>query len=166
MLSLKSRLFLIVFLSVLFTTEIKAQPVKIIKSPELFQMIDHCENSTSLKVYNFWATWCAPCIRELPQFESLNESFGNVDVTLVSIDDVDLLEKKVKPFIQKKNIKSSVALLDETDFNDLITRIDENWSGAIPATLIVDCRNGSTIFFEKEFKEGELKKTIDKIINQ
>ena len=142
------------------------QQVDVIKSDQLFQMIGESDENNTISVYNFWATWCAPCIREIPQFEFVNKSYSNVDVILVSLDDVDLLNSKVKPFIFKKNIKSKVVLLDETDFNEIIGRVDKNWSGAIPATLIVDHKNKKQLFFEGEFKEGELEKNIEKIINQ
>lgn len=142
------------------------QHVEILKSDDLFQMIEDNDKNLNIKVYNFWATWCAPCIREIPQFEKINASYGNVDVILICLDDVDLLNKKVKPFINIKEIKSTVVLLDETDFNEIIERVDKSWSGAIPATLIVDHKNQKQIFFEGEFKEGELEKTIEKVINQ
>jgi len=142
------------------------QQVAVIKSDELFQMVDQCSDKNTLHIYNFWATWCAPCIRELPKFEAINQSYSNVDVTLVSIDDVDLLNEKVKPFIDKKKIKSKVVLLDETDFNEIISKINRQWSGAIPASLIVDCRTGKHSFYEKEFKEGDLENTINKILNR
>ena len=68
-------------------------------------------------------------------------------------------------FITKRKLDSKVVLLDETDFNEIINRVDTNWSGAIPATLIVDCRNGKRTFYEGEFKENELKDTIEKLLN-
>lgn len=141
------------------------QQVDIIKSEQLFQMLENCEHKEKIQVYNFWATWCAPCIKEIPQFESVNKLNENVNVTLISLDDVDLLNIKVKPFILKNEIKSKIMLLDETDFNKIISRVDENWSGAIPATLIVDCRRGLRFFYEQEFAEGDLKKIIDKLID-
>jgi thiol-disulfide isomerase/thioredoxin len=128
-------------------------------------MLENCEYKDKIQIYNFWATWCAPCLREIPQFESVNLLNENVNVTLISLDDVDLLNKKVKPFILEKEIKSKVMLLDETDFNEIISRIDKSWSGAIPATLIIDCRSGLKFFYEHEFKEDELKKTINKLID-
>ena len=154
-----------VVISLFFALESFSQEVQVIKSDELIAMISSCDKNKDLEIYNFWATWCAPCIKELPQFEEINEQFGNVRVTLISIDDVDLLEKKVKPFLKKKNINSTAVLLDETDFNDFINRVEPSWSGAIPATLIVDCRNDKTFFFEKMFDEGELEKTVKDIIN-
>jgi len=145
--------------------QLYGQQVEIIKSNQLFEMIDNCTENSNIHVFNFWATWCAPCIRELPQFDEITDLFGNVDVTLISIDDVDLLNNKVKPFILKRKIESKVVLLDETDFDRIINNIDKSWSGAIPATVIVDCENRTRYFYEQEFKDGELAKTLKTIIN-
>jgi hypothetical protein len=103
-------------------------------------------------------------VREIPQFDEVNKSFGNVDVILISLDDVDLLAGKVRPFISKRKIESKVVLLDETDLNDFINKIDQSWSGAIPATIIMDCTNDTRLFFEQGFKEGELALTIEKLL--
>ena len=148
-----------------YSFDSSGQQIEVIKADQLFHMIDQCPEKNKLHVYNFWATWCAPRVREIPHFESLNNSDRNVNVTLISIDDVDLLEKKVIPFVKRKEIKSNVVLLDETDFNEIIDKIDKSWSGAIPASLIVDCRSGKRLFYEKEFKAGELEKAIEMIIN-
>lgn len=158
------RYLIVVICCFKFLTSV-GQQVEVIKSKELFQILEHCEDENQILVFNFWATWCAPCIREIPQFESANTLNKNIDVTLISLDEVELLNNKVIPFIIKKEIKSKVLLLDETDFNAIISKIDESWSGAIPATLIVDCKNGSRFFYEQEFKEGELIKTINKLTN-
>ena len=157
--------YIFVFICHLHVLMSFGQQVDVIKSEQLFQMVENCEHKDKIQVYHFWATWCAPCIREIPQFDSVNELNENVNVTLISLDDVYLLNKKVKPFILKKEIKSKVMLLDETDFNEIISRIDESWSGAIPATLIVDCRSGLRYFYEDEFTEDELKKTINNLID-
>ena len=143
-----------------------AQQVDVIKANQLFEMVENCDTNSNIQVYNFWATWCAPCIRELPQFETINEKYSNIDVTLISVDDVDLLASKVIPFLKKRGINSRVMLLDEVDFNDIIDRIDKNWSGAIPITLIVDCSKNKRYFYEKAFEENELDETIKEIINQ
>ena len=151
----------IIFFSIIFRAH--GQQVEVIKADQLFDMVENCPDQNKILLYNFWATWCAPCIRELPVLESVNASFSNVDVILISIDDVDLLNSKVIPFVDKKKIASKVVLLDETDFNDIINRIDDSWSGAIPASLIVDCRTKKRSFYEKEFDEEELKKVIIEI---
>ena len=151
-----------IFLAIIFMINhsLKAQDVKVIKAPQMYDLMDNCD--ADLCVYNFWATWCAPCVREIPHFEHLSKSNDNIKVNLISLDNVDDLDTRVKPFIKKRDIHSEVLLLDETDFHEFIPKISNEWSGAIPATLIVDSR-GNKYFYEKEFKEGELTKTIEKL---
>jgi thiol-disulfide isomerase/thioredoxin len=97
-------------------------------------------NTTSDKTYvvNFWATWCSPCIKELPFFEELNKNYSskNVEVILVSLDFPNKYETSLKPFIKEKNLQSKVVALNDTDSNTWIPKVSEDWSGAIPATLI------------------------------
>lgn len=116
-------------------------------------------------VINFWATWCAPCIKELPYFEKLNETYKgeNVEVILVSLDFPHLYEKKLKPFIKKKQLQSKVIALDDADMNSWIPKVNEKWSGSIPATVIY--KNDERKFFEKSFNYEELKKEVDKFFN-
>ena len=81
-----------------------AQPAQIIKLSELEQIIG--AKSEKIQVINFWATWCAPCVKELPLFEKLTASRRpDVTVTLVSLDmDLDPNPEKVYKFISRKNI--------------------------------------------------------------
>ena len=89
-------------------------------------------------VINFWATWCRPCVEELPDFEKINTEYAdkNVEVWLVSLDFNSAVETSVKPFITKRNIKSRVLHITNTDPNDWVEKVDKNWGGNIPATLI------------------------------
>ncbi|MCF7569212.1 TlpA family protein disulfide reductase [Sabulilitoribacter arenilitoris] len=116
-------------------------------------------------VINFWATWCAPCIKELPYFEKLNETYKNknVEVILVSLDFSHLYEKKLKPFIKKKQLQSKVIALDDADMNSWIPKVNEKWSGSIPATVIY--KNDERKFFEKSFNYEELKKEVEDFFN-
>src|SRR5579872_7055237 len=88
----------------------------LIKLPEL-QRIIHDEGK--VRVINFWATWCAPCVKELPYFEKLNQDNKNVTVVLVSMDyDLDPDPAKVKRFIERKKIMSQVVILAEENPSD------------------------------------------------
>jgi thiol-disulfide isomerase/thioredoxin len=136
-----------------------AQTVKLDKLLEIIQ-----EKSDHIKVINFWATWCAPCVKELPLFEKLGQERSDVVVMLVSMDlDLDPNPDKVYKFMARKKLQSQVLLLDEKDPNAWIEKIEKTWSGAIPATIIVNGKTGQRIFIEKELHEGDLEKLIAQV---
>jgi thiol-disulfide isomerase/thioredoxin len=112
---------------------------------------------------NFWATWCKPCVKELPAFEKLNEVYANdkVKVLLVSLDFIKHFETKVKPFVAEKNLKSDVILLNDPRSNQWIDKVSKEWSGAIPATVIY--RGKDRLFYEGSFTYEELEKEMLKI---
>jgi thiol-disulfide isomerase/thioredoxin len=143
---------------------VQAQTIEVIKVDRLYAMMDDCDDKFDICIYNFWATWCAPCIRELPHFEALNKNNKRININLISLDEKEDLLNKVEPFIHKKQIESSVFLLDETDFNEIIPGISTEWTGAIPATLIIDNKTGKKYFYEKEFKKNELENAIEEIL--
>jgi thiol-disulfide isomerase/thioredoxin len=121
------------------------------------------EPSDKIHVINFWATWCAPCVKELPFFEKLQkERSHEVKVTLVNLDFVEKLDR-VNSFIARKKITAEVLLLDEIDYNSWIDKVDKNWGGAIPATLIIDAKTGRRKFIEKELEEGDLERLITEL---
>jgi len=111
-------------------------------------------------VVNFWATWCVPCVEELPHFEKINANYkeNKVKVLLVSLDMVKMIEGKLLPFIKNKQIKSEVLLLRDPDADSWIPKVDSTWSGAIPATVIYNADNRK--FYEKSFTYDELEKEI------
>ena len=119
------------------------------------------------KVYviNFWATWCKPCVKELPYFEKLNKDYKskNVDVVLVSLDFPHLYDKKLKPYIKEHNLQSKVIALDDPDMNSWIPQVSESWSGSIPATIIY--KNDVSKFYERSFTYQELVQEIKQFLN-
>jgi thiol-disulfide isomerase/thioredoxin len=109
-------------------------------SYETFDDIAPIFNSDSDTTYviNFWATWCQPCIEEMPYFEELHEEFSEekVRVVLVSLDFEKDVEPRLIPFLEEKQLQSDVALLLDGKYNDWIDRVEPTWDGAIPVTLI------------------------------
>ena len=133
--------------------------IEIIKIDGLQSLIK--EKDHQLHVINFWATWCKPCVKELPQFIELAKSHPEVSISLVSLDFVQDLETKVNPFLEKRSIDLRVLLIDELDYNLWIDMVDPSWSGAIPATLIIEPSTGRRIFLEKELEKNELVEVIE-----
>jgi thiol-disulfide isomerase/thioredoxin len=137
--------------------------VQVISAGRLDRIMNTDDDTT--RVINFWATWCSPCIEELPYFEAVNETMADkkIKVLLVSLDFRSVLESSVVPFLKKKNIRSEALLLDEPDANSYIDQISPEWSGAIPATLIVNNRKHIRRFYEKKFTKNELFSILETI---
>ena len=154
---------LYVIFSLLFSNIIIAQKVAVYDKYSTLEK-EILSDKNTVYVVNFWATWCAPCVKELPHFEQLNSENKNVKVVLISLDFKNQFESKLIPFLKKKSIKSEVIFLSDTDYNSWLPMVDKNWSGSIPATLII--KNGNKFFVEKMFSNyGELNDYVNKIIN-
>lgn len=117
----------------------KALSIPTYNFEELEKQLPKEENKTY--VVNFWATWCAPCVEELPYFTELDKKNENIEVILVSLDMPKMKESQLVPFIKKKKIKSKVILLDDPYSNLWIPKVNKDWDGAIPATLIYNTNN-------------------------
>lgn len=108
-------------------------------------------------VVNFWATWCKPCVKELPYFERLEKekraSKAKTRVLLVSLDFGKELDSKLLPFVEKRRLQAQVIALLDDDYNKWIDQVSPEWSGAIPATLIY--RGAQKQFFPDAFDSYE-----------
>ena len=118
-------------------------------------------SSDTTYVVNFWATWCKPCVEELPAFEALAKKYADqpVVVLLVSLDSPDERTSKVEPFIRRRGYtRSQVVLLNEPKPHLWIDTIDPSWSGSIPATLFI--HGNRRVFGEFQFDEVQLDSTF------
>ena len=147
------RYFRLIVLSVFFLSfSAKAQDLITFQNfDELNAYIQN--NSDKPLVFNFWATWCAPCVKELPYFQKLHQENPNIKVVTVSLDFDKQVESKLKPFLKKKNYSFVTTYMADKKFNNWISKVDENWSGAIPATWIINGNKG--LFVEQEFASFE-----------
>lgn len=163
--------FILILIFGIVQTKINAQNNELSKANELENITVNTFTYSTLEpllnkkndttyVINFWATWCKPCVEELPAFEKLNELYAHkkVAVILVSLDFPNQIESRVIPFIKENNLKSKVIAMVDTNQNFWIPKIDTSWSGAIPATLIYN--KNKRMFYEQSFTYNELEKEI------
>jgi len=118
-------------------------------------------------VVNFWATWCAPCIRELPHFDALQKEHADkkLKVLLVSVDAPSRAKAALSDFLNDREVVCQVLHLNESKPHEYIDRIAPQWSGSIPATLVIPPSPGKRLFHEGEMSLNELQHWIKPLIN-
>jgi thiol-disulfide isomerase/thioredoxin len=149
--------------AILFSVLIFNAKAQEIPTYNLEQLENHIFSEEDVTyVVNFWATWCAPCVKELPHFEQLQADNPDIKVILVSLDFANMKESRLIPFVEKKKIQSEVIHFVEKDPNYWIPKISPKWSGSIPATLILNGKKGVNEFFETTFESTkELQDLLD-----
>ena len=171
----KKAIFILFIFTVLFSCKkeivketstqkvVQVSSVKTYNYSELKPFLE--KKDDKIYVINFWATWCAPCVKELPYFEKIKQEYANknVEVLLVSLDFLKQVEKKLIPFLNKHKIQSEVVLLDDVNEDFWIKAIDESWSGALPATIIYSKNNRK--FYEQSFDYKTLERELLTFIN-
>ena len=118
----------------------------------------------TLYVVNFWASWCKPCVEEMPYLLEAEEKYrdSGLRLLLVSLDFKSEAETELIPFMKRHGLGKQVILLSDPDANAWINRVNEQWSGAIPATLFY--KNGKEYFYEGTLTRNELEEIIEQYI--
>jgi thiol-disulfide isomerase/thioredoxin len=141
--------YLVFCVALLASTASFAQTIKKVKIEELAEYIRKSDHPL---VVNFWATWCAPCIEEIPYFqEEVKKHAGQkAELVLVSLDFKDAYPSQLASFIKKKNYEATFFWLDETNADHFCPQIDPKWSGSIPSTLFINNKTGYRKFYERQ----------------
>jgi thiol-disulfide isomerase/thioredoxin len=140
-----------------------------VKVTEIEKII--AESKTPL-IINMWATWCQPCVEEIPYFISevnrYNSTVGpagdSLGLLLVSLDFSFSFPDKIAAFAKKRNFTAPIVWLDETNADYFCPKIDAKWSGAIPATLFINNKTGYRKFYEGQLFHPQLKEAIKKML--
>ncbi len=103
-------------------------------------------DTKKLRLINVWATWCGPCVAEIPDFLNINRMYRNRDFEFVTIS-ADKPDKKEKALATLKRLQASSKnyIYNSDDIYKLIELIDPKWQGALPYTLLVE-PNGKIVY--------------------
>jgi len=155
---------LIVFVLFFSCGEAKSQSIPKWKITDLEEYI---EKSDTPVIVNFWATYCAPCIKEIPYFQEVVKHYEKkgVKLLLVSLDFRESFPDKISSFAEKRKFTSPIVWLDETNADYFCPKVDSKWSGVMPATLFINNKKGHRSFFEEEMSKEKFETEIKKILN-
>lgn len=119
-------------------------------------------------IFNFWATFCKPCVAEIPYFQQLVKKYDaqGVQLVLISLDLSEAYPKQISSFATKYKFTSPIKFLAETNADLFCPVVDESWSGAIPASLFVNNKTGYRKFFEEQISKEKLEKEIQAMIKK
>jgi thiol-disulfide isomerase/thioredoxin len=136
-----------------------AQTIQKIKMKELAA---YAATSDSVLVINFWATFCKPCVEEIPYLLNICKKYKGkkVKLLLVSLDQPSEYPVKLRAYVKKHKFAAVNFWLAETDADYFCPQIDKKWSGSIPATLVVNKAKDYRSFFEQPFKEAEFEAVL------
>lgn len=152
---------LLLLLSIFTVTVSHAQKIPAYTADILMKRIT--SNPDTTYIVNFWATWCGPCVAELHYFNDLQQHYKGkpVKVLLVSFDFKDAYPQKLETYIERKKVLPEVVWFSQTNANEFIPKIDNSWSGGLPATLIANASHKQHVFMEKTITADEVRKLVD-----
>lgn len=130
------------------------------------QIIARTAAKDTVYIVNFWATWCPPCVAELPEFNALQQRYAGkpVKVLLVSLDFKEDYPFKLARFLERKRMTPEVVWMSDTNPNVFIPLIEETWEGSIPATAIVHTGKNYKKFVEGTVTERQIATVVDKLL--
>ena len=155
---------IIVFVFFISCKETSSQTIEKWKIEDLEKYI---AKSDTPVIVSFWATYCVPCIKEIPYFQEVVAKYKNngVKLLLVSLDFKESFPDKISSFANKKKFTSTIVWLDETNADYFCPKVDSKWSGVMPATLFINNKKGYRSFFEEEMPKEKFETELKKILS-
>jgi len=120
----------------------------------------------SVLVVNFWATWCPPCVKEMPALARFYGEYSGKGVAFlsVSVDHPDLVDESVRPFVTAHALPFGIFVLDEPDPEKAGSGLKVDWGGAVPATFVFDRHGTLQRAWYEEITLSELARTVDPLL--
>ncbi len=120
-------------------------------------------------VVNIWATWCPPCVHEMPDLVKFYNKYKKTGTVFLSVsaDHPETVKESVLPFIKKQKVTFQVNVIKDTESPENITKIfDKEWSGGLPATFVYDAKGKLRKTWYEEVTFTDLSKVVDKLLKE
>jgi thiol-disulfide isomerase/thioredoxin len=147
-----------------WVSSVQAQPA--IQKIKITDLESYIAGSDHPLIINFWATFCVPCNKEIPYFQSTvaRHKDQGVELILVSLDLPDYYPAKIDAFARKQGYTAKILWLNETDADYFCPRVDPHWTGGIPSSLFIDNKTHYRRFFDRQLTEPQVEPEIKKMM--
>jgi len=141
-------------------------PIQTVQASELIALVRRARGE--VLVVNFWATWCPPCITEMPELVKFYEQYSEKGVRFasVSVDHPDTVEERVKPLLRELKIPFPIYVFAETSPESFADAFDLDWTGGLPATFVFDQVGTLRIEWYEEIALDRLANAVDPFLKQ
>lgn len=141
------KIFVLILLTYSICLSQKAE-LEDIDSSTLKTLIESKKGQKAVFV-NFWATWCAPCVKELPDILNIKKKYEkSMELILVSFDFSENRNKALQ-FLEKKGVNFKTYFKNEPD-EQFLNNMPDEWTGALPFTMIVSKNGNKMTLLEDE----------------
>jgi thiol-disulfide isomerase/thioredoxin len=114
---------------------------------------------------NFWATWCAPCRKEMPGLAAISKKYAARGMTLLTVSaDEPEDAPSAEAFLRKSGVAGPAFLKRTRDDDAFIRALDPKWSGALPATFLYDRQGRKVRSFFGEVELYEVEAAVAKLL--
>jgi thiol-disulfide isomerase/thioredoxin len=139
-----------------------------IRKVKITEVEEYIKNSDHPLVVSCWATWCAPCIEEIPYFMQTVKKYNEqkVELLLVSLDFSTSYPTKIQELVKKKKFEATFFWLNETNADYFCPKIDPKWDGTLPSTLFVNNKTGYRQFFGRAMTDRQVELEVKKLVGE
>ena len=157
--------YILTSLILLFVTAAYSQKVRKVQITDVEAYIQKADHPL---VVSFWATWCAPCVEEIPWLQSTVAKYADkkVELVLVSLDFQRDFPSKIESFIKQRKFEATFFWLNETNADYFCPKIDPKWDGNIPCTLLINNKTQYRRFFNRQLTDRQVEPEILSLIKE
>lgn len=147
-----------------------AAPPAVSEARNRAEIVTHFDRKADVRVLNVWATWCAPCVAEMPELQRIHESYRarGVSVVALSMDDAlpgsrEEARRRVESFVSSRALSFTNLL-----YVGSITGIEDelDLDGEIPVTIVFDRRGNELTRIEGIIDPARFRAELDRLLAQ
>ncbi|HEQ60146.1 MAG TPA: redoxin domain-containing protein, partial [Firmicutes bacterium] len=119
-----------------------------------------------ITVLNVWATWCKPCLEEMPELVRFFREYRSKGVRFLSVsaDHPDTLDDRVRPYVEQQSIPFAVFVVGGESPDELVQAIDPRWQGSLPATFVFDASGARRQAWYEPIQYADLSGAVDALL--